>query len=293
MEPLWKAFKYAFGQIAMFIGQAFNEISPILLWVMDKLGVQFKKILDNLGKNFSWAINLIISIFTTLLVKIGDVVGGIGNSFNRMVGFAKSAWSGIKSVFSTVGTFFANTFSNAWTRVKNVFSVGGKIFDGIKDGIASAFKSIVNKLISGINRVVAIPFNAINTMLNKIRSTSVLGIEPFKYFWGYNPVSVPKIPQLARGGFVDGGGLFQAGEFGKAEMIGNYGGKTTVMPLENTDFVSAMYDAIYNATTDAMSQNSGSDSGTQIIMRMNEYELGRASISGIKKVRRVDGMVDI
>jgi phage-related protein len=88
--------------------------------------------------------------------------------WNGLKNGASSAWSGIKSVFSTVTTWFKDKFTQAWTAVKNVFSKGGKIFDGIKDGIASVFKTVVNGLIGGINKVIAVPFNAINKLLNKI-----------------------------------------------------------------------------------------------------------------------------
>jgi hypothetical protein len=80
-----------------------------------------------------------------------------------------------------------------------VFSSGGKIFDGIKDGIAETFKTVVNGLIDGINKT---PFDKINSMLNTIRDVSVLGITPFKKLWSSNPLPIPKIPALANGGYV-------------------------------------------------------------------------------------------
>lgn len=132
---------------------------------------------------------------------------------------AKSAWNGIKSVFSKVGSFFSDTFSKAWSKVKAIFSAGGKIFAGIKDGIASAFKNIVNGLIGGINKVVSVPFNAINKMLNKIRNVSILGAEPFKSFWSKDPVAVPQIPKLAKGTVVDKATLAMIGEAGKEAVI--------------------------------------------------------------------------
>lgn len=113
---------------------------------------------------------------------------------------ASNAWDGIKSVFSSVSTFFKNTFTNAWTAVKNVFSTGGKIFDGIKDGIVSAFKTIVNGIITGINKVVSIPFNGINTVLKKIKNINIAGAKPFSGI--VNTISVPQIPKLAQGGWV-------------------------------------------------------------------------------------------
>lgn len=117
-----------------------------------------------------------------------------------------SVWTNIKSCFSNVSDWFKTTFTKAWTNVKDVFSTGGKIFDGIKDGIADTFQSVVNKLIDGINTIIAVPFNKINSMLNTIRGVSldlgVTKISPFSGLWSQNPLSVPKIPKLATGTVV-------------------------------------------------------------------------------------------
>lgn len=120
------------------------------------------------------------------------------NMWNGLTNGASNAWNSIKNVFGNVANWFKNIFSNAWNAVKNVFSTGGRIFDGIKDGIASTFTSIVNKIISGINRVVSIPFNAINSALNGIRNINIAGISPFTWL---PKISVPQIPMLANGGF--------------------------------------------------------------------------------------------
>lgn len=66
---------------------------------------------------------------------------------------------------------------------------------------------------------------------------------------------------FAQGGFVPQRASFvspdswTAGEEGKKELIGSYKGKTTVMPLENTSFVSTMYQAVYDAVRDASQEN--------------------------------------
>lgn len=167
---------------------------------------------------------------------ISGILSTVGNWINEKViqpvtkffkglwdGFknaASSAWEAVKAVFAKVADFFGNIFQKAWEKVKAVFSVGGKIFDGIKDGIVNGFKNIVNAIIKGINKVVAIPFNAINAVLGKIRDIEILGVSPFTWVHTF---TVPQIPQLARGGVVDGATLAMIGEQGK-EMV---------MPLEN------------------------------------------------------------
>lgn len=107
--------------------------------------------------------------------------------------------NGIKEKFAHIPDWFKTTFTIAWNNVKNVFSSGGKIFDGIKEGIDRTFKNIVNRLIDGINTVISKPFSKINSMLNDIRRTDVLGVKPFQGLWGRNPISVPRIPKLSIG----------------------------------------------------------------------------------------------
>ena len=158
--------------------------------------------------------------FSEIGQKIKDA---FSEAWKKLKDGAKNAWQGVKDIFSKVGSFFSDTFSKAWQKVKDIFSTGGKIFNGIKDGIANAFKNIVNGLIGGINKVVSVPFNAINKMLNKIRNVEILGVSPFKSFWSQNPVSVPQIPKLAKGGIVDKATLAMIGE----------AGKEAVVPLEN------------------------------------------------------------
>lgn len=106
----------------------------------------------------------------------------------------------IKNTFSSIPNWFKDKFTAAWTNVKNVFSTGGKIFDGIKDGILSGLKTVINGLIGGINRVIATPFNGINTALRRVRDISIAGVQPFKN--KISLINVPSIPKLATGTVV-------------------------------------------------------------------------------------------
>lgn len=139
---------------------------------------------------------------------------------------ASSAWEGIKSIFSPVVEWFTEKFKKAWEGVKKVFSTGGKIFSGIKEGIANAFKTVVNAIIRGINKIIAFPFNKINDMLDKIRNIEFLGISPFKNL--ISRFNVPQIPELYRGG------VLEKGQVGLLEGDG----AEAVVPLEqNTGWI--------------------------------------------------------
>ena len=160
--------------------------------------------------------------------KAGEWFSNIGksisdafsNAWKKAKQGAADAWQGVKNTFSKVGSFFGDTFSKAWQKVKDIFSTGGKIFDGIKDGIATAFKNIVNKIIRGINKVVSIPFNAINKTLGKIRDVDIAGISPFKNL--ISEISVPEIPEL------EYGGVLRKGQVGLLEGKGD----EAVIPLQ-------------------------------------------------------------
>ena len=128
------------------------------------------------------------------------IIGGIGSMANGIYTKFGEIWEGIKRIFGKVGTFFKDTFKNAWEKVKEVFSTGGEIFTGIKDGILNGFKTIVNTIIRGINKVVKIPFDGINSTLTKIKNIDILGVKPFKGL--VKTIGVPKIPELATGAVI-------------------------------------------------------------------------------------------
>ena len=191
-------------------------------WIYDNIWIPFR---DGFKKAFD-----INSPSKKMMEFGGYIIDGLYNGIIGAIGKVKQActdiWEAIKEKFANVGDWFEDTFSDAWQKVKDVFSKGGKIFDGIKEGIASTFKIIVNGLIDGINKIIKKPFDVINGMLNTIRSISILGVEPFKNLWSYNPLSVPQIPKLAVGGIVNRPGR------GVPAIIGEAGAEA-VLPLEN------------------------------------------------------------
>ena len=184
-----------------------------------------------------------------------SVIKPVSNYFSNLwTGFvqqARSAWDTTKSVFSEAASFFKNTFSDAWKRVVNVFSVGGEIFVDIKDSILTGFKKVVNDLIKGLNRVIAVPFNGINTALEWIRNIKIVGQYPFS---NLKTVSVPSIPYLADGGMVNQGQMFVARENGP-ELVASIGNRTAVM--NNDQIVSSVSQGVYQAVVQAMAQSSG------------------------------------
>lgn len=229
---------------------------------------QVKQWFEGLGK-----------VIENLLAGLGDFATAAVTAFtdfaNNAGKFAQQAWEGITSVFSNVAEFFGSVFSKAWEAVKKVFSTGGKIFDGIKEGIVTAFKAIVNAIIRGINKVVAIPFNAINGVLNGIRSIDIFGAKPFEWI---GTINVPQIPELARGGVANGRTLATIGEAGQEAVI----------PLErNTEsWTRPLAAALAEEFRDG---NFGSDRAINVYMTNNinnnldADEIGRRLMTSIRR----------
>lgn len=215
-----------------------NAVLGIKDWIYNNIWVPFR---DGFKKAFG-----IASPSKKMAEFGGFMMEGLKNGITGAISKVRNActeiWDAIKAKFSNVGSWFKDKFSDAWQKVKDVFSTGGKIFDGIKEGIADTFKTIVNGLISGINRVISVPFNTINRLLNTIRSVSVLDFKPFSGLWSYNPLSVPQIPMLARGGIVNRPGR------GVPAIIGE-AGREAVLPLDNhTEWMDILADKIGGGT---------------------------------------------
>lgn len=215
-EGCWEMIKAAWEFVSNWFDK--NVIQPVVKF--------FTGLWDNVSKAASKAWDGIKNVWSKVsgwFEKniIQPVKKAFSGAWDALKKGASTAWSGIKSVFSPIVNWFKEQFSKAWTAVKNVFSTGGKIFDGIKEGITSAFKKVVNAIIRGINKVIAIPFNAINKTLDKIRNVEFLGISPFKNL--VSRFNVPQIPELAKGG------VLRRGQVGLLEGDG----AEAVVPLEN------------------------------------------------------------
>lgn len=199
--------------------KAWEGLKTFLGGIIDAIDSLFTGLFNTIEAIFKGAWDIIVSIWSVVSTWFNNaVIKPLANLFNgiwnTMKNGAQNAWNGIKNIFSSVATFFKNIFGNAWNGVKNIFSSGGRIFSGIKDGIFNAFRSVVNTLIAGINKVVSIPFNAINGALKTVRDISFLGIEPFKGL--IKLVNVPQIPSLETGGVLDKETIVRVAEYSNA-----------------------------------------------------------------------------
>lgn len=179
-------------------------VGAFLLFTGANVGLGLGLIAAGIGGSalsFKWdyiaeKIKGVIQVVKDLLLSAWDWIKGIWTKLKD--GFTKGVGD-LKRIWGEFATVLKDKLSSAWEKVKAVFSKGGQIFDGIKEGIAETFKKIVNGLVSGINKVIAVPFNAINAAIRKIRDASILGIKPFA---SLSTINVPQIPYLAQGTVV-------------------------------------------------------------------------------------------
>lgn len=172
--------------------------------VFAEIGMQ---LINGLLQGISDTWGVIADFFHETVDSVGSFFDGL---WEKVASGAVAAWDGIKSAFKSVPEWFQGKFRDAWQKVKDVFSTGGRIWSGIKEGIENTFRTVVNAIIRGMNTIIAVPFNKINSMLNAIRNASFLGISPFQNMWGVNPLPVPQIPMLARGAVIPANRQFLA-----------------------------------------------------------------------------------
>jgi phage-related protein len=162
--------------------------------------------------------------------------------------------------------------------------VNGNLEDIFK-GICKVLDSILNATTTLITAMANFIIRILNGLIERVNKhlkfetpewmDKYLGIS---FEW---KASIPKIPLLevpraANGGTFASGDLFRAGENGRAELVGDFGGNTTIMPLENTNFISAMQAAVAQGVMEAQSQRgdqtSGGDQVIKVIIGGREWD---------------------
>ena len=231
---------------------------------------------ENIKNTISNALNTIKTGWSNIWTNIGNTISNVWNTIvNKVKSGVSGAWNAITSVFGNISSWFRDKFSSAWQAVKNVFSSGGAIFDGIKDGILNGLKSVINAIIRGMNKVIAVPLNGLNSALEKIRYVNIAGVSPFGWI---STISVPKIPELAKGGVLYNETLVKAGEYSGAKSNPEIVTPQNIMRETFEDVLSG-----FDFTGDDRPIN------IDLTLKVSDEKLGRVLLNDLRNMKRQTG----
>lgn len=271
-----------------------DTFSPAISWFSDLWGSvsqTFEDVFYDIGVLASGAWETIKIIWgivsdwfdTNVIQPVASFFSGLWDGISS---WAIESWNKISTVFSGIAVWFDTNvirpivgfFTDLWTDITVIFGE-----------VVGFFKGIINGVLSGLNSAIRYAFGGINSILRSIRGFSIAGFTPFS---GLREISVPKIPLLADGGFVDQGQLFIAREAG-AEMVGSIGRRTAVANNDqivegitygvreaNDDVVTAIYAVAQQIIAEMRSQDGGSGGG---------YDFDRAVASAQRRNARMYG----
>lgn len=176
---------------------------------------------------------------------------------------ATQAKDKFQNAMKGVGTFFNNLFTTVQNSAKNL---GNKV----ASAISGAVKSGINGVISVIEKTIGKAVNIINgaiRLINKIPGVNI------------GTISAPKLPRLAKGGIINSATIAMIGEQGKE----------AVMPLENnTQWIDDLAKRLSGAI-----KGTNNNGQTVVVLKVNERELGRATIDSINNITRQTGELQL
>lgn len=266
-----------------------NTFSPAVAWFSDlwkSVSQTFEDVFYDIGV-------LVSGTWETIKIVWGIVSGWFDtNVIQPLSNLFSSLWDGITKWASDTWAKICDGFLTAYNYINsNFISPLRSAVATVFDGLVGAVKVALNGAISLLNSALSWMFSGINGILSSLRNFSIAGYSPFA---GLREISVPKIPMLANGGYVDQGQLFIAREAG-AEMVGSIGRRTAVANNDqivegitygvreaNDDVVTAIYAVAQQVISEMRSQGSGNGSG-------GGYDFDRAVYEANRRNARVYG----
>jgi F0F1-type ATP synthase membrane subunit b/b' len=248
----------------------------------EKISNKLEDVKNKTGAKWTEINNDAKSKITDIVKDASTKFGDIKNGFTQKLTDAKSAlvskWNDLKS--------------QAYDSAKGIAEKAKSGLSNIGQTIATSITNGKSKVSSALDEIGRLFKNA-KWELPKIKLPSIKVTGE----WSFNPPRVPKfsIQWNKRGGIIDG--ITPIGFANGALQMGGEAGKEMVVPLENTSFTSkiaqAMGQAVDNAMRRSYSNNNNNNNGLSdnrdIILKVNEKELARTTISSINKLQRETG----
>ena len=264
-----------------------DTFSPAVTWFSDlwkSVSQTFEDVFYDIGV-------LVSGTWETIKIVWGIVSGWFDtNVIQPLSNLFSSLWGGITKWASDTWAKICNGFLTAYTYINTYFiSPLRYAVATVFDGLIGAVKVALNGAISLLNSALSWMFSGINGILSSLRNFSIAGYSPFA---GLREISVPKIPMLADGGFVDQGQLFIAREAG-AEMVGSIGRRTAVANNDqivdgitygvreaNDDVVTAIYAVAQQIIAEMRNQDNGGGGGYDFDRAVRDAQRRNARMYG-------------
>lgn len=142
-KPFIEGFKKDFGihspskEMATMGGYIIDGLFNAISDGIAKIKEIFTKMLETIKKVFSKIDDWFKKKFEAAWDNIVEIFSGIGGWFS-------DRWSDIKGAFSAVGTWFKKIFEGAWDNIKAIFENPKEFFDEVWEGIKSCFSHVTS-----------------------------------------------------------------------------------------------------------------------------------------------------
>jgi hypothetical protein len=264
-----------------------KTFSPAVTWFSDlwkSVSQTFEDVFYNIGV-------LVSGTWETIKIVWGIVSGWFDtNVIQPLSNLFSSLWGGITKWASDTWTKICDGFLTAYNYINTHFLTPLRTAVAtVFDGLVGAVKAALNGVISVLNSALRWIFGGINSILSDLKNFSIAGYSPFA---GLRTISVPQIPMLADGGYVDQGQLFIAREAG-AEMVGSIGRRTTVANNDqivdgitygvreaNDDVVTAIYAVAQQIIAEMRNQGNGGGGGYDFDRAVRDAQRRNARMYG-------------
>lgn len=230
-QALWDNFlqpiaEWTGGLILDVLGQLKISFDELTLWVDENSG-RIKECFDKVGE----ALKLVwVNVLRPVLEGAKTfALGWIDTLTQRIKGMADS----ILTILGGVADFIAGVFTGDWNRA---FKGLGNVAIGVANGIITAFEAMVNRAIDSINGLIA-----------AASKLPVVGdaIGSFKI----PPVSLARIPALARGGVINQPTLAMMGEYQGAGHDPEIAAPESKLRAIFSEQLGPLVDALYELIT--------------------------------------------
>ncbi len=239
MSGIWEGMKEiastVFGALADFfssiwetIKQTFSTVLEAIKNVVSTVWEGIKTLTSTVWEGIKGSISSIIESIKSVISSVFNAIKSIISSiWNSVKSVTSSVWNGIKSVMTNIINGIRNVISSSFNNIKNIIT---NVWNGVKNTTKSIWDSMVTIIKAPINGIIGL-INGMIGALNRVKINIPKVPDWIPGIGGKGGGSIgfniPRIPHLARGGFIKGGNPTPA-------VIGEGRYDEAVIPLNET-----------------------------------------------------------